>query len=202
MTKWFVLLLIVSLSLLESCSSLRKSVNNENRIVLNDTNFKLIEGKYRINSVDNKGSFGLTGFIFSGGYKLFKSYSISKDSLAYVRFEILDKKTLIMHYTTNDSTIKSTKIKGKLKDGYFVLKQSHVFLPFIFTNMYRNRQFRIGLLNNGNLITDHNQISLGTVLIIIPFYDNDKSFDVEFKRIRDDSEPKSPEEYPRDTMAV
>lgn len=188
MSKWIVLLLIASLSLHTSCSSLRKSINNENRVMLNDSNFKLIEGKYRITSVDNKGSFDLTGFIFSGGYKLFKSYSIVQDSLAYVQFEVLDKKTLKMHYSTNDSNTKTTEIKGKLKDGYFVLKQSHVFLPFIFTNMYRNRQFRIGLLDNGNLITDHNQISLGTVYVIIPFYDNDKSFDVEFERLTDNQD--------------
>ena len=194
MRKWIVLLLIVSLSLLASCSSLRKSVNNENRIVLNETNFKLIEGKYNPNSVDGKGSSGLISSIFSGGYKMLRFLNYVPESCNnYVEIKVLNSKTLSLSYTTNKNSIKTTKLKGKLKNGYFVLKQSHVFLPFIITNIYQNRQFRIGLLNNGNLITDFNEITLGTAYVVIPVHDNDKSFDVEFERIRDDVEPNCPE---------
>ena len=184
----YLILLITNLLLFTSCSSLRECLNNEQRVMLNESNFGLIEGKYSIHSVDNKGSFGLPGLIFAGGYKMFNSYVNKPDSLVYVEFKVQNKKNLVMYYFATDSVIKTTKIKGKLKDGYFILNQSHVFLPFIFTNLYRNRQFRIGLLDNGNLITDHNQISLGTTFVIIPFYDNDKSFDIEFERTREGSD--------------
>ncbi len=175
--------LVVNIFFLVSCSSLRTCNDNKDRVVLNASNFRLIEGKYRVNAINNKGSFDLLGCIFAGGYKFFKYTDNCQDSSCYVQFEVLDKNTLRLSYLTTSQKIKSTKIKGKLKNGYFVMKQSHLFLSIIFTNLYRNRQFRMGLLNNGDLITDHNQISLGTAMVIIPFYDNEKNCNVEYKRI-------------------
>ena len=180
-----IILYLLTVVSITSCSSLRKSVNNKDRVVLNHSNFKLINGKYSVKAIDNKGSFDLTSCFFNNNYKyIFSDYSCS-DSLCSVQLEVLDEKTLNISYVTEKSTIKKRKVNGKLKDGYFLLKQSHLFLPLIFTNLYRNRQFRIGLLNNGNLITDHNMISLGSVLVIVPFYLNEKNFDVEFERMDD-----------------
>lgn len=128
MEKRIVLLLVVSLSLLTSCSSLRRSVNNEHRVILDKTNFKLIEGKYNPNSIEGKGSSGFISSVFSGGYKMLKFIDYTPESCNnYVKIEVLNSKTLFLSYTTNKNTIKTAKLKGKLKDGYFVLKRNHAF---------------------------------------------------------------------------
>lgn len=177
-----ILYILLGLSFL-SCSSLKQAKMHEDRVLLDETNSQLIEGKYNINSLNNKASFNLMGLFFTGGYRMFRNLDYRHDSTSYIQFKFLDKKTLSLEYMTEDSEIKSTKIKGKWKNSYFEVKRSHVLLPFIFMNLYRNRKLRIGLLENGNLTVDFNQISLGTAMLIFPFYDNDKSFDVQFKRI-------------------
>ncbi len=70
----------------------------------------------------------------------------------------------LLDLAENSGIIKTKKIKGKLKNGYFELKRNHLLIPIIFTNLYRNRKFRLGLLNNGNLITDYNEISLEKII--------------------------------------
>ena len=144
MTKYFTLLM-TSLLLLASCSSLRKSPKNEDRVILDESNFNLINGKYIM---------------------------VSKKDRC-VEFEVKDHKTLLMHYNGN----KTLKIKGKLKDGYFVLKRSDFFFPLVI-----NEKARICLLNNGTLIIDHNQIMEGTRYVIIPFYENENDYNIEFEK--------------------
>ena len=169
-----------------SCASLNDTIDNEDRVILTPSNFKLIEGKYFIKSIDNRGTFNLDSYILGTNFSyLFQSYnhSIGSDSSRFIIIKVVDDKTLNISYFKGSTTLSTKKIKGKLKNGYFVLKRGHLFIPFIFTNLYRNRQFRMGVLNNGNLITDYSNITFGTVMIIFPYFEKDKDFDIEFKRI-------------------
>lgn len=181
--KNIIIILSLILFIFSSCSSLRKSIDNADRVILDHSNFKLIEGKYSVKAIDKKGSFDLDLYIFGNNYKYIFNDTNNSDSSHYIGLEVINEKTLNISYMEKNS-IKTREVKGKLKNGYFVLKRSHLFIPIIFTNFYRNRQFRIGLLNNGNLITDYNGISFGTVMIVFPFYDNLKDFDIEFRRIQ------------------
>jgi len=184
--KCEIIILFLGLFFLSSCSSLKNCIDNPDRIVLDNSNYKLIEGKYSIKSIDDKGSFGLDSYILGNNLSyLFKRYDKDNrsESSHYVEFEFVDEKTLNVTYIENSGTLKTKKIKGKLKNGYFEFKRNHLIIPIILANLFRNRQFRIGLLNNGNLITDFNEISFGTFIVIIPFFENSKDFDVEFERI-------------------
>lgn len=58
-----------------------------------------------------------------------------------------------------------------------MLKGSHLFAPFIVINLYKNRLFRIGLLQNGNLITDYSEIAFGTAMSICPLHEKIKDLD-------------------------
>ena len=187
--KNIVILLFLGLYFLSSCSSLKNNNYNPNRVMLNNSNFKLIEGKYKINSIDNKGSFGLDSYLLGNNLSyLLKRYEFDSrsDSSHYVKFKFVDEKTLNVSYTENSGILKTKKIKGKLKDGYFELKRSSLLIPAILANLYRNRKFRIGLLDNGNLTTDYNEISFGTAIVIIPFWWNETDLDVEFERIQNE----------------
>lgn len=179
-----LIILLLCLYFLSSCSSLKNSIDNPNRVILNNSNFKLIEGRYSIHSIDNKGR-NLEWYILGSSLSyLFRSND--SDSSRCVIFEFANEKTLNISYTNNSGKLKLKTVNGKLKNGYFVFKRTNSLIPMIFTNLYRNSKFRIGLLTNGNLITDCNQISIGTAMIIFPFYMNDKYFDIEFERINNE----------------
>ena len=83
----------------------------------------------------------------------------------------------------NDSIIKSKVLKGKIKNGYFEMKRRVFFVPTIYLNIFRTTKFRIGLLENNNLTTDYKQLAWGTRFVIIPFVDNEKEPDFEYKKL-------------------
>ena len=185
--KNIIFILSLNLSILSSCSTLKGSIDNENRVMLNNSNFKLIEGKYSIRASETSFS-NLDWYLFSNDYWYLFKNTYYPDSSHYVKLEVVNKKTLNVSYVPKscieNPKIETRKIRGRLKNGYFVLDRNLLVVPFIFTNLYRNRQLRMGLLNSGNLITDYNEISFGTVMIVFPFWVNDKDFDVEFRRIQ------------------
>jgi hypothetical protein len=168
---------ILILFLFSSCSTLKKSIKPESFIELTPTNIELINGRYEVNSTDSLNNNDLHWIIFDSGYN-------RKDSIESIELKVINnKKILITHYD-GDSIVESKIFHGKIKDGYFQFRRKYLVIPILFVNLYRNRILRIGILKNSDLITDYNQISLGTFYFIFPFYSNKRNNNFEFKRIK------------------
>lgn len=178
--KLKIQILFILITSLSSCSTFRKSVNNKNSIKLTVENRKLINGKYAVKSLLNKDSIqgDLYGNIFDRGYN-------KKNAVKFIELKVIEDQKILVNLYDGDSIVRSKIFKGKYKKGYFQFKRRWLVIPGIFLNIYRNRMFRIGLLENGNIITDHNQISLGTGFFIIPFYEYKKVMNIEFKRLEE-----------------
>lgn len=177
--------------LFTSCSCLKKSIDS-NGIILNESNLTLLNGKYerkleQLN--ENSSSIGDLDWIFfsnsySNIFKEDKGLNLNSNT-DFFELKVIDKNKILVSYIDGNDTIRSKIRKGKIKNGYFEFKRKHLFLPFILTNFYRDSKFRIKLSHNGDLVTDYNQISFGTVYFIIPFYDKEKEYNLIFKRVDD-----------------
>lgn len=180
--KYLVVLLFSNLFFFGSCSGLKNNINTTDQVILNSSNYKLLDGTYESKSVSRKED--LYWYAFEG----VMNYQSQADSTGSITFKVIDKKHIEVSYIKTGTVVKSKIIKGKIKNGYFILNRKYLFIPMFFTNLYRDRVFRIGLLENGNIITDYNLVSFGTAMIIFPFRENTREYNVEFKRIENESD--------------
>lgn len=178
--KYLVVLLLSNLLFFGSCSGLKNNVNRTDQVMLNSSNFKLLDGTYESKSVRSKED--LYWYAFEGVMN-YQSYA---DSTGSITFKVIDKKHIEVSYVKRDTLVKRKIIKGKIKNGYFIFNRKYLFIPMLFTNLYRDRTFRVGLLENGNMITDYNLVSFGTAMIIFPFRENTREYNVEFRRIENE----------------
>jgi len=161
-----------------SCSSLRQAAACKDRIQLQDANLTDLNGRYNNDPKSNKDSTrtDLYWNIFDIGYN-------PKDSNCYIEIKATDKDKLNIALWDNNHIVKSKIFKGKIKRNYFVFKRRYLIIPIILVNLFRNRKFRIGLLPNGNIITDYNQISFGSFYVILPYIEKRKYYGIEFERV-------------------
>ena len=176
--RHFFLLQIFGLLILSSCAGLRNANDNQNKINLVDTNIISLAGRYEVSAKDTlrEKKASLSWNIFDKGYN-------PKSNHYFIEIEIQSSRQIKVSYWDSVTLIKSKVFKGRLKKGYFNFKRRYLIIPAIVTNLYRNRAFRIGLLPDKSLITDYNQVSLGTFYVILPYLDRKKEYAVEFKRI-------------------
>ncbi|MDH7462972.1 hypothetical protein QEG73_16875 [Chitinophagaceae bacterium 26-R-25] len=163
--------------LLFSCACLTKTVDNENRIPISSANLNDLNGTFKNNSRIGKDSIKgvLYSDIFDFGYN-------PKDSINFFEFKAVASNKLLVTYWDNNQIKKQKTFTGKFDNGYFVFKRKYLVIPAVMVNLYRNRKFRVGLLKNGNLITDYKQISLGSFYVILPYFDKHKEYNIEFEK--------------------
>jgi hypothetical protein len=176
--KSFYFILTFFSHLFFSCSTLKQAADCKDRIPLKETNLADLNGKYNNAQRPNKDSIktDLYSDIFDRGYT-------PKDSINYFQIKALDNNKLSVSYWDKNQIIKFKIFKGKINEDYFVFRRRFLVIPAIGVNLFRNRKFRIGLLPNGNIITDYNQVSLGSFYVILPFLEKKKYYGVEFERI-------------------
>jgi hypothetical protein len=161
-----------------SCSSLKHAVQYENRLSLSKTNLNMLNGKFNAYPTSGDSSKAdLYWDLFDVGYN-------PKHKPNFIEINNIGPNKLSIAYWDGDHLIKSKLFQGKIKDGYFVFKRRYLIIPAILANLYRNRKFRIGLLPNGNLMTDYDQISFATFYIILPSLEHKKYYGVEFERLK------------------
>ena len=177
MRHFFSLLILLNF-ILSSCSSLRHASDNRDRINIADSTINLLTGKYNESAIDPIRNIEthLAWNIFDWGYN-------PKSKQDFIEIEAQENRKIKISYWDSTTLIKSKVFKGKFKHGYFIFKRRYLIIPAILVNLYRNRVFRIGLLSNKNLITDYNQISMGSFYVILPYLERKKEYGVEFKLI-------------------
>lgn len=175
--KQFALSLFVTLFLL-SCSSLRRAVDNDNRIILTESNLTLLNGKYEnLSQIDKNPSLGnLYSDLLERGYN-------NEPDTGFIELKVIDKKRIKVSYIIGNRVIKSKTMRGKLKDGYFAFKRRYFFISIILSTFYKDTKYRIGLSKDNNLISDYVQISLGAAYVVIPYYEKNKQNNMIFLRI-------------------
>ena len=176
MKSFYFLLLI---SLFTSCATLKSDKYVDGQIELTKENLNLLDGKFTRNPINQSEKW--KGDLFWNFYT--KGYNVGADSICAVELKVINEKHLNVTLLKNDSIVKSKTLKGKIKNGYFEMRQRKFIVPAVFLNIFRTTKFRIGLLENKNLTTDYKQIAWGTGFVIIPFFDKDQELDFEYRKI-------------------
>ena len=171
---------ILLISVLASCASLKSDKNVNGQINLTKENLTLLNGNYSRKPLNQSENW--KGDLFWSFYT--KGIS-GVDSLCVAKITVIDEKNLKVTLIENDKVLKSKILKGKLKNGYFEMNRRVFFIPAVFLNVFRTTKFRIGILDNKNLTTDFKEIAFGTGFFIIPFFNKDKEFDFEYKKVND-----------------
>jgi len=161
-----------------SCSSLKGTVDSENRISLSDSTLKRLAGKFKSSSTlpDTTLEANLAWDVFDWGYN-------PKTRFDYIEIKPVANNKLLIEYWDSTTLIKSKIFKGKFKNGYFIFKRKYLVIPAVLANLFRARSFRIGLLPNGNLITDYKQVSGGSFYVLLPYLNKNKEYAVEFEKL-------------------
>jgi len=170
---------LLLISIFTSCATLKSDKYVNGQIELTKENLNLLNGKYTRNPINQSEKW--KGDLFWNFYT--RGYNVGADSICAVELKIVDEKHLNVTLLKNDSIVKSKTLKGKIKDGYFEMRQRKFIVPAVFLNIFRTTKFRIGLLENKNLTTDYKQIAWGTGFVIIPFFDKEREPDFEYKKI-------------------
>lgn len=68
-----------------------------------------------------------------------------------VELELIDNKTLMAYLLIDGKRTASLKIKGRLKQEYFVANRKFTILPLVFANYYKDHKTVLGNLPNGDL---------------------------------------------------
>lgn len=114
--------------------------------------------------------------VFDWGYN-------PKTSFDYIEIKPVANNKLLIEYWDSTVLLKSKTFKGNFKNGYFIFKRKYLVIPAVLVNLFRARSFRIGLLPNGNLITDYKQVSGGSFYVLLPYFDKKKEYAVEFEKL-------------------
>jgi len=164
--KILVLLLV---SIMSSCYTLKESADNNDRIELNYKNLHLFNGKYKRLAIND--SINIThhcpnnlfnSFLLQVPYRYWIPDSINKKDFAEI--ELIDKKKFKVNLIENGKLEKSKILKGRIVGNSFVFNRRTFIIPLVFFNFYIERKTRISLLQNGNLSVDTHYESLGSFL--------------------------------------
>jgi len=170
--------LLVSAFASVSCGSLKKASKHPGRTVLNDSTFSQLKGKY------NDHSPGKDSLKESLYWDIFDRGINPSNRLHYIELEPVGNSQLKVSCWDGLNRKRSKVFRGQLKDNYFIFRRRYDMVPVLLINLFRGRAFRIGMLENGNLITDYHQLSAGTFYVLVPYVEHRKSFGVEFDRIQ------------------
>ena len=187
--RQFIIIFIFAM-FFSSCACLKKSVDN-NGIFLTESNLTLLNGKYQRKSVQiNKDSLSVGDLywnLFANSYSFALATEVEvlnlKNDVDFIGLKVINKNKILVSYINESDTLAYRIMKGEIKNGYFEFKRKYLIIPMIFSNVYKNSKFRIGLSTDNNLMGDYKSITLGTVIVLFPIYDKVSENDMIYKRI-------------------
>ncbi len=170
-----------------SCATLKGSEIVNNKVELTKENLNLINGNYKINEKEYPSYLNYFLGSFFTNKESILVYKIKKKTdvkpLFFMTLSVLNKNKIKAELKINDSILKTYTIKGKIKNGYFEQNRKGYILPALLFNEYHSYKFRIGLLNNGNIMTDSKKVNFGTVYFFSPFNDSGSNYNVKHIKI-------------------
>ncbi|MEP0211596.1 MAG: hypothetical protein ABJD66_00155 [Cellulophaga sp.] len=167
-----------------SCATLKNTPTAANRVELTADNLHLINSTYQ-NNIKNTtyASEFFWGSFFSKKESdaVFGNESKEKPPF-FITLKAVNKKRINATVTVNDSVLKTIKIRGRIKNGYFEQNRKMYIIPIAIINVAYSSKFRIGLMSNSNVTTDFQKIETGTVYFFHPFNNNIASYNLEHKK--------------------
>ena len=185
-----IIIIFIFAIFFSSCACLEKSVDNSG-IFLTKSNLTLLNGKYQRKSVqigkDSLSVGDLYWNLFANSYSFALATDVEvlnlKSDVDFIELKVINKNKILVSYINENDTLASKIMKGKIKNGYFEFRRKYLIIPLIFSNVYKNSKFRIGLSNDNNLMGDYKNITLGTIIVLYPIYDNVSENDIKYNRI-------------------
>lgn len=136
--KILVLLLV---SIMSSCYTLKKSTDNNDRIELNYKNLHLFNGKYKrfaindsINKTHHCPNNLFNSFLLQVPYRYWIPDSINTKDFAEI--EVIDKKRIRVSLIENGKLEKSKILKGRMVGNSFVFNRRNFIIPLVLYNFY------------------------------------------------------------------
>ena len=161
------LLFLFSFLINTSCASFKDTEQNKNRIKLSEQNINEIKGKYLNNT---KEKILPLNYFWGVNYKMQEYQSVynlvyEQNVPYHIDIDVIKSNMLKITIIVDNEVLKTFNIKGKFKDGYFEQRGKFFVIPLLIFNVYHNSKFRIGLLENGNIITDYHQKEFATYVL-------------------------------------
>jgi hypothetical protein len=176
--KLFAHLLTLSVFLI-SCGapSLRKAFASSQQVKLDDSTLLNLNGNYSVSSVID--SYHTLDQLFLFRSRKFKP---TLDTNNHVVLKAQDSHHIRVTLYNRDSLLQTRILTGKISGGYFEYKSKSFIHVWIILNARGFINGRLGLLNNGDLIT--NSMYKGILfLFFVPVNGGDEQFpDLVFKR--------------------
>lgn len=109
-----IITVFIVITFLYSCSPLGyfKDRREKDQLIANN-NYKKLEGEYSNYSIESNEQIG---------YHLSKVYRENDSIFRFVQLHTLDNKTIQLDFFHTDTAISSLVLKGKYKNGYFIVK--------------------------------------------------------------------------------
>jgi hypothetical protein len=175
---------LICLSVLSSCATFKKDAIAENQVGLTKENIHLINGTYASNDKTTP----LPLHYFWGSYYKESEYQsvyqlVTKNHYPYyVTLKAIDNRKVQIEISVGGNILKSYVIRGRIKNGYFEQNRKTFIIPLSILNQYHSSKFRIGLLENGNVVTDFKKYDFGTYYLFILFNKNESLMNIEHQK--------------------
>ncbi len=171
--------------LTSSCATLKQTEVIENKIELTKENLHLLDGTYENNEAESAGylDYFWGSYFKSKESRIIYDMKLEEKPCYYITLKVINKKRISATLHVNETYIKSYLIKGKIKKGYFEQNRKGYFLPAILLNQYHSSKFRIGLLNNNNVITDSRKIEFTNYYFFSFIKDNHSYYNLQHQKI-------------------
>lgn len=182
---------ILTLSVLfMGCSSFKKPIKDSNCDVLSAENLNQLNGYYKRYSIENsdeiksnsiQNSHESKGDLFSLLFMFFKNKEGQND---IVKLDVINSHLIQVSLLRNNSPIKSTKMRGRIRENTFEFKRRNLIIPLVFLNVYGDQKTRLWLLQNGNIKVDYKS-TYYSAMMYFPFlaWGSEKQSKVEFEKI-------------------
>lgn len=166
-----------------SCSSLKNVTHNDNKVILSQENLCKLDGEYELFANDTSvvsldRALTLNKYWW-GDFNEKKQYRLL--------IKTIDKNHIETTVFKNDKLIASKTSKLKIENGSLILKKNRVSPFYFIINVWGSMTTRLILLDNGNLMVDHDNFQVATLIIIPLTGDSEYCCGLVFKRLPEDT---------------
>lgn len=173
-------LIPIFLIFLCSCTGLKNVQDRPNIHTLTEQKISTLDGRYGIFTSDSATT-TLDNALTLKKY-WWKDWT-GKDKY-HLSIKAKDARHIDIEVYKENVLLDKKTVKGKIKDGYFVIKPKKVLFFYFLLNGYGQATTRLGFDTSGNLIVDAHTLKLSTLLFIPLAGDRHKEYGLIFPRKR------------------
>lgn len=181
-----VLLVIIPLVCITSCSSLKPPIQSKEHIELTDKSIKVLNGTYKRSFIGDSSSLSYYN------PNLFNDFFIHPNSNGrnnvngedFVELLVVGKNKIKITLISNGKILKSKVQKGKIVGHTFQFNRRTFLIPLIVMNYYEERLTRVSILKTGNLNVDTSSQAIGSFIIFPWSGGGFEEYNLEFEKVK------------------